>query len=268
MIDRGAKNILGVRVCAIDYEYAVAKIIESAKNRRRCTTSALAVHGVMTGALDSAHRYRLNHLDLVTPDGQPVRWALNLLHKAGLRDRVCGPRLMPLVCDAAAREGLSVYFYGSMEATLEGLRTNLMRKYPGLRIAGVCPSRFRKLSGEEQEDVAEMIRSSGAKILFVGLGCPRQEVFAYEMGKYLQMPILAVGAAFDFHAGNLSPAPEIIQRMGLEWLHRLIQEPRRLWRRYTITSAQFLVLLCTQWLRLWKPDLENVREPVADARFG
>jgi N-acetylglucosaminyldiphosphoundecaprenol N-acetyl-beta-D-mannosaminyltransferase len=268
MIDRGAKNILGVRVYAIDYEFAVTKIIESAKSGKRYTTSALAVHGVMTGALDSTHRYRLNHLDLVTPDGQPVRWALNLLHKAELRDRVCGPRLMSLVCDAVAREGVSVYFYGSTEAVLEGLRANLARKCPGLLIAGACPSRFRKLTGEEQKEVAETIRTSGAKILFVGLGCPRQEVFAYEMGRYLQMPILAVGAAFDFHAGYLHETPEVLQRTGLQWLHRLIQEPRRLWRRYTITSAQFVVLLCTQWLRLWKPDLEDTKEPAADTRFG
>jgi N-acetylglucosaminyldiphosphoundecaprenol N-acetyl-beta-D-mannosaminyltransferase len=268
MINLGAKNILGVRVSAIDYEFAVARIIESAKNGTRCTTSALAVHGVMTGALDRAHKYRLNHLDMVTPDGQPVRWALNLLHKVGLRDRVSGPHLTPLVCEAAAREGVSVYFYGSTDAVLERLRANLLGKCPGLLIAGSRPSRFRKLTGEEQEQVAEAIRASGAGILFVGLGCPRQEVFAYEMGKHLQMPILAVGAAFDLHAGYLKQTPQILQRMGLQWLHRLIQEPRRLWRRYLITNAQFIVLLCAQWLRLWKPDLEDTREPVADARFG
>lgn len=268
MVNRGAKNILGVRVSAIDYEFAVGKIIESAKTGKRCTTSALAVHGIMTGALDKAHKYRLNHLDMVTPDGQPVRWALNLLHKAGLRDRVSGPHLTPKVCEAAAREGVSVYFYGSTSVVLERLCANLSQRYPGLRIAGSCPSRFRKLTDEEQKQVAEDIRASGAGILLVGLGCPRQEVFAYEMGKYLQMPILAVGAAFDFHAGFLTDTPEILQRMGLQWLHRLIQEPRRLWRRYLITNTQFVVLLFAQWLRLWKPDLEDMREPAADARFG
>jgi N-acetylglucosaminyldiphosphoundecaprenol N-acetyl-beta-D-mannosaminyltransferase len=268
MVNLGAKNVLGVKVSAIDYEFAVARIIESAKNGKRCTTSALAVHGVMTGALDRDHKYRLNHLDLVTPDGQPVRWALNLLHKAGLRDRVSGPHLTPLVCEAAAREGVSVYFYGSTEAVLERLCANLSSKCPGLLIAGARPSRFRKLSREEQVQVAEDIRASGARILFVGLGCPRQEVFAYEMGKYLQMPILAVGAAFDLQAGYLKETPRILERMGLQWLHRLIQEPRRLWRRYLVTNAQFIVLLCAQWLRLWKPDLEDTREPAADARFG
>jgi N-acetylglucosaminyldiphosphoundecaprenol N-acetyl-beta-D-mannosaminyltransferase len=268
MVNRGAKNILGIKVCAIDYEFAVATILDSARSGKRCTTSALAVHGIMTGALDRAHKYRLNHLDLITPDGQPVRWALNLLYKAGLRDRVSGPHLTPRVCEAAAREGVSVYFYGSTDPVLERLRANLSKKYPGLQIAGSSPSRFRKLTGEEQEQVAETIRASGAGILFVGLGCPRQEVFAYEMGKYLQMPILAVGAAFDLHAGTLSDTPQILQRMGLQWLHRLIQEPRRLWRRYLVTNTQFVVLLCAQWLRLWKPDLEDTREPVTDARFG
>jgi exopolysaccharide biosynthesis WecB/TagA/CpsF family protein len=268
MIDRGAGNVLGVRVLAVDYEFAVKQIIECAKAGRRCTTSALAVHGVMTGALDAVHRYRLNHLDLVVPDGRPVCWALNLLHGAGLRDVVFGPTLTGLVCQDAARQGVSVYFYGSTNETLEKLRANLVERFPGLIIAGMEPSRFRKLTEAEQLEAAQRIRKSKAGILFAGLGCPRQEVFAYEMGGLLSMPILAVGAAFDYHAGLLKDTPRFLERLGLRWLHRLVQEPRRLWRRYLVTNTQFVVMFFAQWLHLWRPSLENATRPGESIRFG
>lgn len=268
MIDRGAGNVLGVRISAVDYEFAIGRILECARAGRRCTVSALAVHGVMTGALDGEHRHRLNHLDLVVPDGQPVRWALNLLHRAALPDRVCGPVLTGKLCEEAARQGVSVYFYGSAPATLEKLRANLLARFPGLVIAGMEPSRFRKLTETEQHELADRIRASKAGILFAGLGCPRQEVFAYEMGNLLSMPILAVGAAFDYHAGLLKETPSFLQRMGLMWLHRLVQEPRRLWRRYLVTNTQYVVLFLAQWLHLWRPRLENTTPPGADIRFG
>ncbi|MGC9159383.1 MAG: WecB/TagA/CpsF family glycosyltransferase [Terracidiphilus sp.] len=268
MIDRGAGNVLGVRVDAVDYESALSRILDSALSGRRCTASALAVHGVVTGALDGEHRHRLNHLDLVVPDGQPVRWALNLLHGFRLPETVCGPVLTDLLCAEAARRAVPVYFYGSTSGTLEKLQANLLRRFPGLVIAGSEPSRFRRLSEQERQEAAVRIRASGARILFVGLGCPRQEVFAYEMGRILPMPILAVGAAFDYHAGLLKQTPPLLQRIGLMWLHRLIQEPRRLWRRYLVTNTQFVVLFLAQWLRLWSPRLERTTLPSADLRFG
>jgi N-acetylglucosaminyldiphosphoundecaprenol N-acetyl-beta-D-mannosaminyltransferase len=268
MMDRGAGNILGVRVSAVDYEFAVSRIMDCARIGRRCAVSALAVHGVMTGALDSAHRYRLNHLDLVVPDGQPVLWALNLLHGARLPNTVSGPRLTVLLCEEAARQGVPVYFFGSTEKTLEKLLYNLRQRFPRLIVAGAEPSQFRKLTEGEQRNLAERIRNSKAGILFVGLGCPRQEIFAYEMGKLLPMSILAVGAAFDYHAGLLKHTPRFLQRMGLQWLHRLAQEPRRLWRRYLVTNSQFLALFFAQWLHLWRPDPERAAAPGADIRFG
>jgi exopolysaccharide biosynthesis WecB/TagA/CpsF family protein len=268
MIDRGAGNILGVLVSAVDYEFAVSKIMECARMGRRCTVSALAVHGVITGALDSTHRFRLNHLDLVTPDGQPVRWALKLLHGARLPDTVCGPRLTVMLCEEAARQGVPVFFYGSTGKTLEKLLQNLIERFPGLVIAGAEPSKFRKLTEEEQLNLAKRIRNSKAGILFAGLGCPRQEVFAFEMGKLLPMPILAVGAAFDYHTGLLKETPRFLERVGLRWLHRLAQEPRRLWRRYLVTNTQFVVLFLAQWLHLWKPDPERTADPGTDIRFG
>jgi N-acetylglucosaminyldiphosphoundecaprenol N-acetyl-beta-D-mannosaminyltransferase len=268
MTDRGKRNLLGVAISAVDYKYVVAKIIEDALGGRRCTTTALAVHGVITGALDRAHRYRLNTFDLVTPDGQPVRWALNLLYGTNLHDRVYGPTMTLEVCKEAALQGIPVYFYGSNRRVLDQLCARLREICPGLKIAGTHPSEFRHLSAEEQTLAADRIRSSGAQILFVGLGCPRQEVFTYEMSKHLTMPMLAVGAAFDYHAGLLQEPPAVLQRAGLQWLYRLIQEPRRLWRRYLFTNSQFVGLFLAQWLRLWRPELNDCDPPLAEVRFG
>jgi N-acetylglucosaminyldiphosphoundecaprenol N-acetyl-beta-D-mannosaminyltransferase len=265
--DLGKRNVLGILVDVVDYEAAVAKVIAAARDRRAYAVSALAVHGVMSGVEDPAHGYRLNHLDLVTPDGQPVRWALNLLYGAGLTDRVYGPTLMRKLCAEAASEGLPIYLYGSTQEVLDRLRTSLTSRFPGLVVAGAEPSKFRRTTPEEKREIAERIRSSGAAITFVGLGCPRQEVFAYEYREALGMPILAVGAAFDYHAGLQREPPMFVQGAGLHWLYRLAQEPRRLWKRYTITSAGYVGRLVLQGLRLSRPG-PSVQPPRSEVLYG
>ena len=246
MIDRGRFRVLGIGIDAVDYEAAVERIVAAAREGRPLGVSALAVHGVMTGVLDRAHRHRLNDLELVVPDGQPVRWALNLLHRARLPDRVYGPNLMLRVCERAAAEGLPVFLFGGSAELLAALRRRLAERIPDLRVAGVRPSLFRRMSGEEERALADEIRASGAAITLIGLGCPRQEVSAYELRRLLPMPLLAVGAAFNFHAGQLAQAPPGWQARGLEWLFRLIQEPRRLWRRYLLLNPLFVSLLALE----------------------
>ncbi len=246
MIDYGRYSVLGVRIAAVDYELVVNMVIRAAKARCSFAVSALAVHGVMTGVFDREHQYRLNTLELVVPDGQPVRWALRLLHGVSLPDRVYGPTLMLRVCEVAEREKLSIFLYGSRPEVLSRLRSSLQRRFPGLVIAGMQPSRFRRISESEQRDDAEKILDSGASIIFVGLGCPRQEVWVYEMRSMLPLPMLAVGAAFDFHAGVLPQAPHFLQEVGLEWAFRLTQEPNRLWRRYVLLNPLYLALLMAQ----------------------
>lgn len=268
MIDHGRHSVLGVGIDAVDYEAAVARVMRAAREGRRCTTSALAVHGVMTGALDSEHRHRLNALDLVVPDGQPVRWALYWLHGISLPDRVYGPNLTLRVLESAAREGLPVYFYGSTQETLTRLLERLRERIPGLRVAGSESSKFRRLTADEVAQTTARIRTSGARIVIVGLGCPRQEVFAWENGDALGMPVLAVGAAFDFHAGTLKQAPAGMQRVGLEWLFRLSQEPRRLWRRYVYLNPKYVGLVLLQWCGLLRPADRAGRRPDALERFG
>lgn len=262
------QNVLGVLIDAVDYESAVARIIAAAREGRGYAVTALAVHGIMTGVGDRAHRYRLNHLDLVTPDGQPVRWALNMLYGAGLRDRVYGPRLMLETCRAAALGGLPVYLYGSREDVVARLAVALRSHFPGLSIAGAEPSKFRLLGPEEKRETAERIRRSGARITFVGLGCPRQEVFAYEYRDLLAMPVIAVGAAFDYHAGVAAEPPPLLQDLGLQWLHRLLQDPRRLWKRYLALNPAYLGLLALQLAGLWRPDPESAEPPSWDVSYG
>lgn len=252
MIDRGKHNVLGVMVDAIDYEAAVTRIIEAAKASRPFTVTALAVHGVMTGHTDPEQKSRLNQFDLIVPDGQPVRWALNALHKTGLADRVSGPDLMLKVLEQAEHEGIGIYLYGSTVAVLDDLQRRLGDRYPALEICGAEPSKFRTLSAQEKAGVVARIRSSGAGITFVGLGCPRQEVWAHEYRDALSMPILAVGAALDFHSGHAVRGPEWMQDRGLEWLFRLKADPRRLWRRYLLLNPWYVSLVASQFLNVRK----------------
>ncbi len=268
MIDEGKRSVLGVLVDVVDYEGAVDKVLVAAGAGKPLAASALAVHGVMTGVLDATHRYRLNRLDLVVPDGQPVRWALNLLHRAGLRDRVYGPALTLAICERAAEAGLPIFLYGSRPEVLEALQTGLTRRFPALRIAGMMPSKFRRIGADEKRRVAEEVRASGARIVLLGLGCPRQEVWAYEYREALCMPVIAVGAAFDFHAGVLAQAPRWMQRAGLEWAFRLGCEPLRLWRRYLFLNPYYLWLVFRQAV---SPGLFEGRAAIApreDLNYG
>ena len=246
MIDQGKFNVLGVQISAVDYTAAVERIISAARARQPLGASALAVHGVMTGVLDREQCHRLNQLELVVPDGQPVRWALNWLHGAALPDRVYGPTLMLRVCAAAEREQLPIFLFGSDASTLERLAQKLREHFPHLVIVGRRPSQFRQLTPQERLELIDEIRASGACLTLVGIGCPRQEVWAYEFKDDLSMPVLAVGAAFAFHSGQLAQAPAWMQARGLEWFYRLTREPQRLWKRYALLNPTYLSLLLLQ----------------------
>lgn len=268
MIDRGKASVLGVNVNIVDYAAVVAVVLDAAATKRALSVTALAVHGVMTGVLDQRQRHRLNHLDMVVPDGQPVRWALNALHGARLDDRVYGPTLMLRVCAAAAEHHLPIFLYGSTPVVLARLTLGLETRCPGLVIAGAQPSAFRRLSPDEKQAMVAGIHASGAAIVFVGLGCPRQETFAYECRDALSMPVIAVGAAFDFHAGSLSQAPALLQRFGLEWAFRLVQEPMRLWRRYLLLNPAFVGLLLLQVSGARHFDSGDSLIPIEEMRYG
>lgn len=242
-------DVAGVLVDALDYDDALARIMDAAVTRRPFALTALAAHGVVEATRDPVLRHVVNDLDVVTPDGQPVRWALNLLHRAGLRDRVYGPTLTRRVVARVAADGLGVFLYGSTPATLARLRDAL----PAGVVAGALPSRFAAVDAAALDDIASAIRASGAGIVLVGLGCPRQERFVHAMRSRLDVPLLAVGAAFDYLAGTQHEPPGPVQRAGLQWLWRLAAEPRRLWRRYVLLNPVFVALVVAQRLGRHRP---------------
>lgn len=237
----------GVLVSRTTYADAVNSLIQAARARVPLVAAATSVHGLTLAAIDPEFGAVLNSFELVTPDGQPVRWALNVLHGAGLSERVYGPTLMRQLCETAAAEGVSVYFYGSRPEVLDGLVERLRASIPGLRIAGWSAPPFRPLTPEEDAQEVEAIIASDAQLVFVGLGCPRQERWAYQHRPRLARPLVCVGAAFDFHAGTLRQAPAWMQSRGLEWSFRLVMEPRRLWRRYAKHIPIFVALVARQY---------------------
>ena len=268
MIDRGVHNLLGVRVSAVDGETVVERVIGAAVARRALTVTATAVHGLTLAAIDREQRYRLNRFDLVVPDGQPVRWALNWLYRTRLRERVYGPDLMLRLCARAREEGLGVFLYGGTAPRLGILADRLRARYPGLQVAGTSPSAFRPLSPAERDAQCARIAASGARLAFIGIGCPRQEVWAFENAPALSMPVVAVGAAFAIHAGELPQAPRALQDRGLEWAYRLWREPRRLWTRYALLNPLYLALLLLQRVAMYVIDPESGVEPRRELRPG
>lgn len=268
MIDLGRFNLLGIQINAVDYDGALAQILSAAQEGRSLGVSALAVHGVMTGFLDDTHKYRLNELEVLVPDGQAVRWGLNLLHRTKLKDRVYGPNLMLKTCQRAAEDKLPIFLFGGNEALLKQLEQRLTTLFPDLKISGMRASKFRTLEPHEKLELIDEIKISQAQITFVGLGCPRQEVWAFEFRKQLSMPVLAVGAAFNFHAGLLPQAPPLMQAWGLEWLYRLSKEPRRLWTRYVLLNPLYLSMLFLQWTGLRNFDPEDTVAPNSETLYG
>ena len=236
-------DVLGVEISVTNYDELISLFITAARRRESALATFLAVHAVVTAVTDPRYRYRINAFDVVAPDGQPVRWALNLLHKAGLTDRVCGPVMMKKLCARAADEGIGIYLYGSKPQTLKDLQANLEEQFPSIRILGIESPPFRPLTEEETTAAIDRINASGAGLVFIGLGCPRQDIFAHQNRNRIHAVQLCVGAAFDFHAGNTKMAPSWMQRHGLEWVFRLAQEPGRLWKRYLVTNTTFVVLM-------------------------
>ena len=245
----GKVEIFGIGVSVTDYDGACETIMAAAKERRSFAASALAVHGLTMAASDPELGQLVNQIDLVTPDGQPVRWVMNLLHSTKLRDRVCGPDLADLICSAATEQGIGVFLFGSTGQTCQMMAKELRRRYPLIKIVGIQPDRFREATPDEDQADVERINASRAGIVLVGRGCPRQERWVAEHRGRVFAAMLAVGAAFDYFAGNLRRPPTWVQRAGLEWFFRLVQEPRRLFSRYAITNIRFLRMLSLALLR-------------------
>jgi N-acetylglucosaminyldiphosphoundecaprenol N-acetyl-beta-D-mannosaminyltransferase len=214
------------------------------------TVTAAAVNLVMSARDDPSTMQAVLGATLAVPDGQPLVWALRLLGHSKAT-RVYGPDLMAHFCAHAATTGIPIYLYGgrSPEA-LDLLVERLHERFPGLRIVGGWSPPFRPLTAAERERVLAEIDASGAQVVWVGTGQPKQELWMHEMRPLLAAPLMVgVGAAFDFHAGIVSQAPSWMQRNGLEWIYRLSREPKRLWRRYLTQNPRFVVGFVRQYLR-------------------
>lgn len=241
--------MLGVGISFTTYDEAVAATLAAARRGGGGVVNAASVHAVVEAARDPALNEKVNSFDLVAPDGQPVRWALNLLHRTRLSDRVYGPELMLRLCRRAAEEDIGVYLYGSVPRVIDLLRQNLLRRFPTLPIVGWESPPFRALTADEERETVARINASGARLVFIGLGCPLQDKFAFAHRHLIDGVQICVGAAFDFHAGTKRMAPAWMQRHGLEWAFRLACEPRRLWRRYCVTNSIFVARLSLELVR-------------------
>jgi N-acetylglucosaminyldiphosphoundecaprenol N-acetyl-beta-D-mannosaminyltransferase len=244
---RGSRRLLGVRVDVVDYLEAADAILAMAGAGGGMTCVA-NVHVIMEACDDAGFRALVNGAELVTPDGVPLVWSLRAL---GARDatRVYGPTLTPVVCEQAARRGVPVGFFGGDPPVMEKLTQRLAARFPGLAIAFAhCPPRS-DAPVRVDERVVSAIEDSGARVLFVGLGCPKQERWMAAYREHLPCALVGVGAAFDFLAGAKPQAPAWLQRAGLEWLFRLACEPRRLWRRYAIHNPRFALRIALQIAR-------------------
>ena len=255
-------DLFGVSVSATTYISAADAILNAARRRRGGLVTALAVHGVVEASTHPELNEVINSYDMVTPDGQPVRIALNSLHDKKLASRVAGPDLMLLLCDRCEATGMPIYLYGSTRFVVDTLRDRLVHRFPYLKIVGAEPSLFRPITEQESQELAERINKSGAGIVFIGLGCPLQEKFAFQHRDLFQPVQFCVGAAFDFHAGLKRRAPQWMRDFWLEWFFRMMQEPGRLWKRYLTTNTLFVVKFVQQWL--WQSDNSNAEIDVAD----
>lgn len=236
-----SSHILGMRVDCTSYARATDAIVELARKGAGGHVCIATVHMVMEAFDDPSFRAAVNAAELVTPDGVPLVWTLR--RRGFEAERVYGPTLTPIVCERASREGIPVGFYGGTPEVLGSMRGELERRFPDLDVAFAQSPPFRGLSDEEDAQVVSAILDSGAGILFVGLGCPKQERWMAAHRAALDCVQVGVGAAFDFIAGAKLQAPAWIQRAGMEWAFRLLTEPRRLWRRYLHNNPRFIVQL-------------------------
>ena len=239
-MERRVERVLAAPIDVLSWEQALKRLNGWAQrhdSRYVCITN---VHSVVTASQETAFGKVLQEADMVTPDGAPVAW---MLRKLGHFDqqRINGPDLMWRYCEYISALNESIFLYGSTPETLAKLQSVLLHAFPTLKIAGVYSPPFRKLTDDEDADVINQINCSGAGTVWVSLGCPKQEKWMAEHKGKVNAVMIGVGAAFDYHAGTIKRAPIWMQNNGLEWLHRLCSEPKRLWKRYFVTNTIFII---------------------------
>jgi N-acetylglucosaminyldiphosphoundecaprenol N-acetyl-beta-D-mannosaminyltransferase len=244
---RTFRLVMGAPIDAVSWTQALACLSGWATARQSRYVCICNVHSVVTARQDAVFAKVIREADMATPDGAPVAW---LMRRLGVpsQERINGPDLMWHYCAEAAQRNESIYMYGGKQSTLDILQRKLLAEFPGLKISGAYSPPFRPLTVEEDAAVVEAINASGAGTVWVSLGCPKQEKWMAEHRGRINAVMIGVGAAFDYHAGTIQRAPLWMQRSGLEWLHRLCSEPRRLWKRYLVTNSLFVIYAFRQLL--------------------
>jgi len=262
-------NVLGVGVHAIDMQQAVGEIEGAIAERRRGYVCVTGVHGVMEAQRDRSLIPVFADALLVVPDGMPTVWMGRF---QGLRkmERVFGPDLMIEVAWRSQAKRYSHFFYGGAPGVAEQLRAVLQRRCPSMRIVGTYTPPFRKLTDAEELDLLRAVDRAKPDIVWVGLSTPKQERFMAEYLPRLNTTLMiGVGAAFDFHTGRIKDSPQWLKRAGLQWLHRLIQEPPRLWKRYLVNNPQFIFQAGLQLagLRRYSLPIDQLSPSAGDRSF-
>jgi N-acetylglucosaminyldiphosphoundecaprenol N-acetyl-beta-D-mannosaminyltransferase len=232
--------VLGAPIDAISWDATLQRIGAWAQAHESRYVCLCNVHSVVVASQDPTFAEVLRAADMTTPDGAPVAWMLRRLGHPN-QQRINGPDLMLRYCEYGAARGQSIFLMGSGPETLAALQCRLTAEFPALRIAGSTSPPFRPLTPDEDRELVEQINRSGAGVVFVSLGCPKQEHWMHAHRNRVTAVMIGVGAAFHFHAGTTQRAPVWMRDIGLEWLHRLLGEPRRLWRRYLITNSAFAI---------------------------
>jgi N-acetylglucosaminyldiphosphoundecaprenol N-acetyl-beta-D-mannosaminyltransferase len=245
---RSCKTVIGTPIDAIDWITAISRISHWAGSGLSRVVCICNSHSVVTARSDPDFASVLRNADMATPDGAPVAWLLSIAG-ANHQERINGPDLMWKYCSYAEDMGEVMYFYGATDETLQKLVKTLKGKFPRLRIGGYYSPPFRALTSEEDDAIVNDINDSGAGVVWVSLGCPKQEKWMHAHRGRIRAVMIGVGAAFDYHAGTIRRAPLWMQRNGLEWLHRLASEPRRLWRRYLVTNTLFIWYATAQLIK-------------------
>jgi N-acetylglucosaminyldiphosphoundecaprenol N-acetyl-beta-D-mannosaminyltransferase len=256
-------NVLGVHLSAINMNRALdlaESWIATGKSAYICMTG---VHGVMEAQSNEEVRSVLNGAFINAPDGMPMSW-IGWLQGHQQMDRVYGPDFMANLCRLSVSRGYRHYLYGGQPGVAQELKAALQKRFPGLEVVGTCTPPFRSLTKEEESSLLNDVQSAKPDILWVGLSTPRQECFMAEYVNRFRVPLLVgVGAAFDFHTGRMHEAPAWMKRGGLQWLHRLLQDPRRLWKRYLLNNPAFVWRIALQSCKLRNYERHGTSVPKA-----
>ena len=239
------RKVLDFPITALRLDEQIQTILEWASEHRSKTVCVANVHMLMEAHWNPEFANVLQNADIVTPDGMPLVWMMKKLG-ATSQNRVAGLDILAELCESASRLDVSVSFVGSQKQILSGMKTRLKNEYPSLKVAGMEPLPFRRLTESEDEALINKINESGAGVVFVSLGCPKQEKWMAEHKDKIQAVMIGLGGAFPVYAGLHKRAPRIVRESGFEWLYRWLQEPRRLWGRYTKTIPPFMWLAMKQ----------------------